>query len=58
MTASPDTPNRPERESHQPLAEINKDEAGRKKPDPELGKHGPLVGETGDRPGRGDKSGA
>lgn len=37
---------RPERESHQPLAEINKDEADRSKPDPELGQHGPLVGES------------
>lgn len=41
---------RPERVSHQPLAEMNKDDARKKKPDPELGKHGPLSGETGDRP--------
>jgi len=46
---------RAERESDQPLAEMNKDEARNRKPDPELGKHGPLVGETGDRPVKRDQ---
>ena len=54
MTTSHDGPaKRPERKSDQPLAEINKTEARDRKPDPELGKHGPLVGE-GD--GNRDKS--
>ena len=50
MTKQPAKPDRSERVSNQPLAKMNKDEASDKKPDPELGKHGPLVGETGDRP--------
>lgn len=50
MTQSNATPpRRPEREDRQPLAEISKSEARDKKPDPELGEHGPLAGETGDR---------
>lgn len=48
MSATHDTPaRRPERQSHQPLAEINKDEAKKAKPDPELGEHGPIVAEDG-----------
>ena len=50
--ATPHDPasDRPERESHQPLAEINKTGARDARPDPEFGRHGPVAGETGDRP--------
>jgi hypothetical protein len=50
MTPDPTRSDRPERLSNQPLAKMNKDEAIDRKPDPELGKHGPLAGETADRP--------
>jgi hypothetical protein len=52
MSRQPTKSDRPERVSDQPLAKMNNGTAGGKKPDPELGKHGPLVGETGDRPVR------
>ena len=38
---------RPERESRQPLAKMDKGDAKSPKPDPELGEHGPIVSEPG-----------
>lgn len=52
MTHSKPGSGRLERTSDQPLAEINKSDARERRPDPERGKHGPLAGETGDRPVR------
>mgnify|MGYP003598077771 CR=1 FL=1 len=39
-----------ESQTPQPLAEVNKSKAREHKPDPDVGRHGPIISETASEP--------